>query len=182
MGSVDLSGKEGAITVRDSNNLRVIIGNQSDGSQGVTVSKPGYDADIQSPENLVFNSSLNLFQTVIADSYTFPSITVPGSTNINQDFSVNHGIVGGIPGYIVYAGIDNSFPTGTHTPLGSTYFTLLYDYALFFDGLVTTSEYGIGMTDTSLIVRRSILNGSGSPATAPAVTIRYYIYQQTLND
>lgn len=79
-GNVTVSGPTNSITVTDdNNNLRILLGQQTDGNQGITVSKEGKDANINRPKDLIFNSNQDIFKVALTGTYTWPSQGVIGA-------------------------------------------------------------------------------------------------------
>lgn len=180
LGGVGLEGKDNRIITRDGQNIRVIIGQQSDGTQGITVSKPNADADIKRPADLIFNSNQNVFKIALAGSYVFPSVlNISPSTSLVQSYTIFHGL-GYVPAYLTYAFVYNqgsgpylSFPTRFYQQFDSV--ALSGDTASQISNSVV-----VGVDERNLYLSRTAFNGDGvSPHDATELPVKYYILQET---
>lgn len=127
--------------------------------------------------------SKNSFLIYRSDTYTFPAISgLAANTEQVQQFSVNHSL-GLIPAYNVYAQIPKSTESGM-AGFPSTFYTVVESRSGFQDSTDPQmfNTFFIGINETSLFVNRIAANGDFvDPHDASAVTIRYYIQQQTAN-
>ncbi len=96
---------------------QLLIGKQTDGTIGMTVSKEGKDADINRPQDLIFNSNQDIFKVGITGTYTFPprggvpiqgDLPGPGIATVYMD-QIPHGL-GVTPIVECYIKMDNSDP------------------------------------------------------------------------
>lgn len=176
------SGSEGNYSVSDGKNLRVVMGKQTDGTQGITISKEGFDADIKRPNHLLFNSQQSLFQVAIANSYIFPAVTVANGTSTTQSFSIDHNIQG-IPGFLVYFYLASD-QTANHTGFPGFYYTQMHDTMSVYEpnNALFTSTYGLGIDEHKLYINRTVTNAGPSPSTSTTVNIKYYIFQQSITE
>lgn len=185
-GQVQLDGPNNRIIVRDDSNLRVVIGQQEDGSQGIIVSKQGADADIQRPQDLLYNSNLNLFQAAIVDTYIFPSGILAGGTQLLQSFKLNYrekAKIQGVPGYNAFAKIYTIPLSAVEVGLPTTMYTQLIHHMSVGElgGVNIGSSFAIGVDDTYFYINRLILNGSGGDLPYADVPVQYFIFQQSIS-
>lgn len=176
IGNILLDGRSGQIAINDNNNnKRIILGTQSDGSEGLLTSKQGTDADINRPKDTIFNSALNLFQVTLADTYTFPAITT--ATNVVQQFKIAHN-ANGIPAFVVYGQVPSNPSSVFYPYVPAIYSTPLIDQAGYGDGRFQYL-FNIAIDNTNLYVNLNCTPISGTP-TSTQLRITYYVYQQTI--
>lgn len=65
-------------TYFDSTTARIVEGLLPDGSYGMWVSKPGFDVRTASGDQLIFNSSQNIFKILLDATYTLNTSTTSG--------------------------------------------------------------------------------------------------------
>lgn len=181
MGSISMVGKEGSLLVTDDSNKRVLVGNQTDGSQGITVSKPGYDADILRPDTLVFNSNQNVLKIVVSDTYTFSGYSSIAASNVEtQNNLIFHGL-GYVPAYALFVKIRNS-GAGVYMNFPSYYYVNVDNQLEFGDSTHSqmVNNIYLGIDEKYLYATRTAFNGDGSnPHGASPVEIKYYILQES---
>lgn len=180
IGNINLDGTSGAITIRDDNNLRVVMGLQADGSQGVIISKEGFDADINRPANLVLNSQQNNLKVAKSDTYTFPAIVgIPANTQPYRYATIPHNL-GVVPGFLLYLKVINSASLAEQG-FPASYYKQIFDSSFFAVNNITDSYYS-GIDEKNLYLARSSFNGDGSNAhDAPEATVRFYILQESIS-
>lgn len=176
-GGVGLEGKDNRMTLTDTDNLRVVIGQQSDGSEDIIISKPGIDADISRPDDLIFTGSQNTFKIVKTDTVITSKFTVTSSNAgtwtsdiITETFAHNLG-------YAPIALVYQLTSDGKYRPLPDTTipsFGTNSSIATFFQ----TSFY----TDSVYLYVYSAISifGITSGFTGP-LTLKYYLLKETAN-
>lgn len=176
VGNILIDGVSGQIKIVDNNNnTRIILGTQSDGSEGLVTSKDGTDADINRPKDTLFNSGLNIFQVLLEDTYTFPAIQT--SVNVVQQFKIAHK-GNGIPAFAVYGQVPSNPSSVFYPYVPALYSTPLIDQAGYGDGRFQYL-FNIAIDDTNLYVNLNCTPITGTPTSTP-LRITYYVYQQTL--
>lgn len=74
----------------DTSNIRAFMGSNTTLGDGFYVSKPGYDADTASGDNLIFNSNQNVFKIIDKLSGNLPSFSISNSTQGYTSVSISH--------------------------------------------------------------------------------------------
>jgi hypothetical protein len=178
VGNVFIDGVNGQIFVNDTNNKRVILGTQTDGTPGLTVSKEGKDADINRPQDLFFNSNQNVLKVAKTGTYTFPSLpSVTASATVYRTATIPHNL-GVVPGFLLYLQVNNA-GNASEVQFPPTYYKQIFDSSFFAFNNITDSYYS-GVNDRNLYISRGAFNGSGGALDAPQATVRYYILQESI--
>lgn len=150
IGNIIIDGRRGKIIVDDGNE-RVLIGKQTNEKQGIAVSKEGFDADANRPNNLIFDTSSRVLKVV----WSLPvQVTVPMDPLGNSPLVVTYfhnlnalPIIFGTgtstftngPGY--YAFLSNNF--GSANSLG-TYLNDMNSFTVAYDShTISDTQYNI---------------------------------------
>lgn len=177
----------------------ILIGRQTNGAQGVTVSKEGKTADINRPQDLIFNSGQDIFKVGITNTYTFPARgNVPilgdlpggGLGTIYMD-RIPHGlgVTPIVECYIQMAATDaaNVFGKAIYSPWNNAITTSSSPYPLNHAvvGLGTNNQLlyilYAGADDTYLYVGEHILNNDPAVAWGTiSQTFTYYVYANSV--
>lgn len=167
--------KNTQIIANDGSNGIGLFGFDSTGKMAVKVAKPGYDAATASDDELIFNSSQNVFKIVdtgilivAAPSVSFSANSMATATT-NATFSHNLGYT---PAVLVFSdlggGILRSLPfsnTGISGGLNNW----------------TQQNVSVQITSTSLTIINEFVVSSTVSGTASGlgITVRYYLLQET---
>lgn len=178
-GKVEFDGPNNRIIVSDDSNLRIVIGQQEDGSQGIIVSKPGRDATIQRPSDLVLNSNQNNLKVAATDIVTFPSVSsITASTTTYRSIVIPHNL-GIVPGFLLYLKVFNA-SSASELGFPAFYYKQIFDSSFFAVNNITDSYYS-GIDERNLYLTRGSFNGDAVNAhDAPTASIRYYIFQESI--
>lgn len=175
---------ERGIDIKNGNIVLARFGSFPDGSIAMKVAKSGYDARTATDDQLVFNSAQDVFKIVASDTYTFPAITsINASSQIDQPIAIPHG-QSHIPAYFTFLQVSNPNNASTQT-FPSTYYLSFTNSISFSD--ISNPTYIIntvytGIDGTNLYFDRAASNGdNANPHGAGAVTLRYYILQESAN-
>lgn len=162
--------KDSKIVANDGSNNIGLFGFDDAGNMVVKVAKPGYDANSATDDQLVFNSSQNVFK--IVDSGTSDSFNVTSSTPFS--ITINHNL-GYQPIVIAYV-IGTTFGSATNTDVLPYYVlgsTSGVPGAFVITGAIT---YSVGNNSIAFTVYNP---GSISPGLTG--NIKYYILQESAN-
>lgn len=154
------------IVSSNGNNINILIGPDANGNQVLKVAQPGYDADSAADENLIFNSSNNIFKIVSTGTVDLEA-TSPGSDTA----TVTHGL-NKQPLVIAFAN-NIAVPGGGGFISGNT---MLPYYNLILVGGVFSIDIAVTCSVSSTQIIFDMLNRYGSDV---GTTIRYYILEET---
>lgn len=164
----------------DTGDRRVLFGKGEDGFYGLKVSKPGYDVHTAADEDLIFNSSQNIFKIVGTYDITSPSYTtaVVAAGDVGLDVSatsVAHGL-SFIPALVAYIA-----DSGTYYPLNRV--TWGIDAGNIKYGQFAFQVYADATDITFQIITflSAIGAASGVSASSTGFTIKVYALQETAN-
>ena len=141
---------------------RVLLGRQADGSYGLKVSQPTFDVYEATNDDLIFNSSQNVFKIVQSGTATMGDIVGNSTTSVN----VSHGLG--------FAPIPLVFWDG-----GSSYMQLPFFSAVTTSGvdLALDGWFFASVSSTDLTISCS----SATYTTSTDTTFKYYLLQETAN-
>lgn len=160
-----IEGENRTKVIRDESGVdRVILGRWPDGKYGIKVSKEGVDVMNATPDQLVFNSSNNLFKIVETGTAT---VTAPGSTGSSAYTSVTHE-VGKNPTVMAFVSFS---PTGTAFPMPYHGMEVIGTNAGRVNNEISFEVVG---GDTITFYWRRLAGGGSGTA-----YIRYYIVEET---
>lgn len=152
------------------------FGNFPDGSTAIKISS-GTDVTQALPSQLIFDSTKNLFQVALAESYTFPAVFITGQ--ITQQFKIAHH-VNGTPGHLVYAQLPFSNASNLYTGFPTSFYSQIITGFGYSDADDSVSYiYAVGVDAVNLYVNRQALPISGPATTSPGV-IEYFVYEQSI--
>lgn len=143
---------------------RVLMGRAPDGTYSLRVSRDGVDVETAEPDELVFNSSNNLFKIVETGTTT---ITAPATTGTSTNSSVTHE-VGKNPTVMAFVSFS---PTGTAFPMPYFGLELIGASAGRVNNQISFEVVG---GDTITFYWRRLAGGGSGTA-----YVRYYIIEET---
>ena len=167
---VRLEEGKGRLVIFDGSNNLGVFGFDSQGQVAVKIAKPGFDADTATDEQLIFNSSQNVFKIVKSGTATIPAISLTTPANqyngTQQSATVAHGL-GYAPLVTAYYAISGGyapFPDNQYSGYASNAFTL------------RGFTYYVDSTNLYLYENLFAYNQSSS---FPSVSVKYYLLQET---
>lgn len=180
LGNIKFQGSDGNIVLKDDNNVRIVIGLQADGTQGIIISKEGKDANINRPQDLSLNSQQNNLKIAKSDTYTFPNVlSIPASTSAYRYATIPHNL-GIVPSFLLYLKVINAASLSEQN-FPASYYKQIFDSSFFAVNNITDSYY-TGIDERNFYLARSSFNGDGANAhDAPAATVRFLILQESIS-
>lgn len=172
-----VSTKDATVKVNDGTDNRVTLGLLSDGSYGLKVSQPGFDVLSAADDELIFNSSQNVFKIVGIITGTFPGTGAAsppvggGGAQSTANTQIAHGL-GLVPAFIAYggdAGVNFQQPwiqMGTFSTNG------MY---------VHTQQVTADATNITLTSKMACYGPFGSSVSGAGMTVKVYLLQETAN-
>lgn len=170
-----INSKDARTLVNDGSNDRVILGRQADNSYGLIVSKPGFDADPSSPDNLIFNSDQDAFKIALAGEHVMSTYSIAGTSgewiksgNSSPDTIVhNLGFIPAVLCFVDFGGQYTLMPA-TFTQVGST-------AAIYWEHVFANVDA------TNLYLGSQTYSFGAASATGGSYSIKYYLLQETAN-
>ncbi len=163
------------LTTDNDNVNRVVMGKLGDNEYGLKVSQPGYDAATADNNNLIFNSSQNVFKIAIVVPYTY-AITATDISNTYINLVIPHGLT-------FAPQITASFTTTIDDAIrlmpytffnpGTSYFAQGPEAQFTIDRVDDTNIYVYGIAFTAVGLGFFILNS--------VLTFKFYCLQETAN-
>lgn len=171
-GKLNFEQGEGRIVGRDDNNITRLLINTNPFE--MKVSKEGFDAFTAANDELIFNSSQNVFKIVFSGTATLDALTInTGGASWSASVGSNtlvipHGL-GYVPAILAYWDIGGEYSplpiTRTITAAGSSF--MMYSILAF--------------VDATNIKLSSELTGYNVNTSFGSVNIKYYLLQETAN-
>lgn len=165
--------------VRDESGTdRIIFGRYPDGNYGLKVSKPGVDVSTAEDNDLIFNSSNNLFK--IVDSGTVPMTLpdIPNGTKADVSQTVAHNL-GYSPLVIAFITQTNPQSPAVETRLFGA--SSVQAKSVSTAGVVISyvSDEKVIASATNVTFNWSVSNAAGYAQQAQTATIKYYLLSET---
>lgn len=165
----------------DAGTRRVLLGKGADGFYGVKVSQEGIDVYSAADNELVFNSSQNVFKVSEAGTVSLASQSVGAGLSVDQKFTIPHDL-GRVPAFNAFVLVTNTGQAAINQ-FPSTYYVSISNVFSYTESGGTGLNYShvAGIDEDNFYFTRSVFNGSASTQTIAASTLKYYIYEESAN-
>ncbi len=174
-----VSTKDGAVKVNNGTNMLGLFGPDSTGEMVIKIAKPGYDATTATDEQLVFNSSQNVFKIVGEYTTTLSALTSTnggggGSAQTSATSVYAHGL--GFRPIVIAHYIPDAEVNYVALPFSETY--TVGSTGIAAHGFVAV----INATDVTIRRTLTIYSTTAlASVSVVAATVKVYLLQETAN-
>lgn len=162
------------------------FGEFPDGSVALKIAKSGFDVRTATPSQLIFNSNQDIFKIAINNTYTIPQQVLGASTEVFDTVVLPHNLPQ-IPALLAYGQFPIQYGLASSSFVNINAYLSLpfvqnqnYSTTGFIGGNNILFQIVSAFVDaTNLYITYNYETTSGGGFTFPAVTVRYYLLQET---